>query len=149
MRPLPASAFSGAQIIPFMPRRAEAADPLALLSRLRRPARLLAAARLGVAGYDRARHLRRLLKAADLPGPRAALARLMAQEAEVDAARREGRADYDVARHLSLMIAALAEGRVLAAASPRTPLSAPPSASPSASLEQRPEDAPHHRLPGA
>ncbi len=132
MRPIPASAFQNAQIIPFVP-RSDGAELLARLSALSRPARLLSAARIGMGHYERRRDLRRILRQPDLPGPRAALARLLALEAEADATRRDGRADYDVARHLSLLIAALCEGRALV----------------SAGLEDRPEDAAHHCLPGA
>lgn len=131
MQPLPATAFEGATLIPFpaRPARAEAAADtgpqidtqtgaalVQTLMRLRRPRGLIGAARIGMAGYDRRRALPRLLRQPDLPGPRAALARLLALEAECETARREGRADHDVLRHLDLMIAALAEGRALALA---------------------------------
>lgn len=83
---------------------------------MRRPRLLVRAARLGLAGWNRRRDLRRLLKSDELPPPAAALARLRAEELQLDAIRREGRADYDVHRHIMLLIAILAES---AEAAPR------------------------------
>lgn len=120
MQHIPAAAFDGATLIAFPPRPAPAPDEgaalVATLMRLRRPRGLIGAARLGMSCYDRRRALPRLLRQPDVPGPRAALARLLALEAECETARREGRADHDVIRHLDLLIAALAEGRALALA---------------------------------
>ncbi len=113
----PAEAFSRGTLVSLPSMRAsQGDDPLAALVRLRRPRTLLQAARLGMALYDRRRTLPRLLRSPDLPGPRAALTRLLALEAECETARHEGRADHDLLRHLDLLIAALCEGRSLAEA---------------------------------
>ncbi len=77
--------------------------------RLRRPKLLVSAARAGLPGWNRRRHLRRLLKSDVLPAPGAALDRLHAEEARLDAARRDGHAEYDMQRHIMVLIAILAE----------------------------------------
>ncbi len=76
---------------------------------MRRPRLLVRAARAGLAGWNRRRDLRRLLKCDETPLTGAALIRLRAEEELLDGIRREGRADYDVHRHIMLLIAILAE----------------------------------------
>lgn len=90
-------------------------------SQVRRPRLLVRAARAGLAGWNRRRDLRRLLKCEELPMAGAALTRLRAEEEHMDTVRREGSADYDVHRHILLLIAILAE---TAEAAPR-PVAAP------------------------
>ncbi|MDS9468507.1 DUF6477 family protein [Paracoccus sp. MBLB3053] len=82
---------------------------------LRRPRLLVQAARAGQSGYSRKRDLRRILKSDELPAPGAALCALKDQEERLDLARREAKADYDLSRHILLLIAIIAEQRLLAA----------------------------------
>jgi hypothetical protein len=88
-----------------------------LLSSLRRPRLLVRAARLGLCDYNRTRDLRRLMRASQIPGPESALTQLIAEEALLDADRRAGGASYSIARHIDLLIAMMAEARIL----PRAP----------------------------
>lgn len=85
---------------------------------LRRPAALVRAAVAGQARWRRERDLRRLLRSETLPAPGHALPRLRAEEDRMNAARQEGAADYDLHQHVLLMIAVLAESRLLPAAAP-------------------------------
>lgn len=89
---------------------------------LSRPRTLVAAARAGQSGWRRGRDLRRLLRADDLPRPAQALERLKDEEARQNEARLQDQADYDMRRHVLLLIAILAETRLLRArqASPVT-----------------------------
>ncbi|MFB2593478.1 DUF6477 family protein [Paracoccus sp. p4-l81] len=108
--------FQSATIVAFpapAPKADVAAGLVAELMALRRPRKLIGAARLGMAYYDRRRVLARLTGLPALPGPVLALTRLLAAEAAIETARREGRADYDLRRHLELLIAALSEGRAI------------------------------------
>ena len=95
-------------VIAFEPR---ASQPL-----LRRPRLLVQAARAGLAGWNRDRDLKRVLKCENVPKPGAALTRLHGEEARLDTARRENRAEYDLHRHIMVLIAILAE---TAAAAPQ------------------------------
>ena len=91
-----------------------------MLARLRRPALLVRAARIGAARYDRAVHLPRWLRGTDLPAAsekRAAhgvLSALLQIEARMNDARRTGAAGYLVADHVDLLIAILGEARLSA-----------------------------------
>jgi len=78
----------------------------------RRPRLLIAAARLGLADYRRARDLPRLLRGAE--GSQDAVARLEELEADAEAARRAGSPLWNGARHVELLIALLAERRLRA-----------------------------------
>lgn len=83
---------------------------------LRRPRLLISAARHGLQDYRRDRDLRRLLPdRAQSPNqaPGDALPRLIAAEAEIEETRRSGSAGYDLARHIELLIAMLAEARIV------------------------------------
>lgn len=82
-----------------------------LLAQLRRPRLLIRAARFGIVDYRRERDLRRLVEA-PLP-PDRALPRLIDEEERLEHSRREGRADYSVARHIEVLIALMAEVRLL------------------------------------
>ncbi|WP_417807648.1 DUF6477 family protein [Thioclava sp.] len=87
------------------------------LEALRRPPLLVRAARFGVQDYSRKRDLKRLLHTSDLPRPGAALFQLIDLEAEQDALRRAGEATYILTRQIDLLIAIMAEARLL----PRAP----------------------------
>lgn len=88
-------------------------DLSATLAKLRRPHLLIRAARFGMNDYDRKRDLRRLIRADAPPSPERALDRLMAEEAEIEDVRRAKTAGYSVARHVELLIAIMAEARLL------------------------------------
>jgi hypothetical protein len=88
----------------------------AAVSALRRPMLLVRAARFGLTDYRRDRDLRRLLPAAPLPSPEAAVDRLLAAEQDAEARRREGSATYSVATHVELLVALIAEARLMARA---------------------------------
>lgn len=83
------------------------------LARLRRPRLLISAARFGLADYDRSRDLRRIFRASAAPGPAAALARLIDEEADLEATRRAGGATYSIARHVDVLIALMGEAQSL------------------------------------
>lgn len=84
-----------------------------MLAALRRPRLLIRAARCGQGDYNRARDLRRLMRLAQVPTPEAALRALIAEEAALETHRREGSAGYNLARHIELLIAMMAEARLL------------------------------------
>lgn len=83
------------------------------LARLRRPRLLVSAARFGMAAYDRASALPRLLAGpTPLPGE-GALAALTEIEDAHDAARRAGSTTYSIAAHVEALTALMAEARLL------------------------------------
>ena len=84
---------------------------LALSEELRRPRLLMRAARIGLQDYRRDRDLRRLI-AQELP-PDRALPRLIEVEQTLEETRRKGDAAYSVNRHVDVLIALLAEARML------------------------------------
>lgn len=88
-------------------------NPLRELADLRRPRLMIRAARLGVDDYRRDRDLRRLLGVNLMPAPAEALPALLAAEAEVETVRRDRGRNYSIARHVELLIAMLAEARLL------------------------------------
>lgn len=83
------------------------------LSTIRRPRLLVAAARHGLLDYSRTRHLKRVLYTGTVPTPGAASMRLMEIESAHNNARLEGCATYSVARHVDVLIALMAEARLL------------------------------------
>lgn len=88
-------------------------DFTVLLASLRRPRLLIRAARFGLEQYDRARDLKRVISSVTLPPPEQALTRLIECEAELEATRKTGDASYSVARHVDVLIALMAEARLL------------------------------------
>ena len=82
---------------------------------LKRPATLVRAAVAGQTHWRRDRDLRRVLHSDSVPTAGAALPRLRAEEDRMNTARQEGAADYDLHQHVLLMIAILAESRVVPA----------------------------------
>lgn len=88
-------------------------DLLTAIASLRRPRILVRAARSGLGDYDRPRDLRRLIRDGDLPGPDAALRRLLAEEDRLEETRRSGDASYSMTRHIEVMIAMMAESTAL------------------------------------
>ena len=91
-------------------------DIISMLSALHRPRLMMRAARIGAEEYRRNTHLPRLLGYGVLPGHGAALIRLMEIEADLETARKASDASYSLVRHLDILIAMVAEARVLKAA---------------------------------
>lgn len=83
------------------------------LQRMSRPRLLIRAARSGLGQYSRARDLARILRGPAPVSPTAALDALMECEAEVEQRRKAADASYDIARHVEILIALMAEARLL------------------------------------
>ncbi len=89
-------------------------DITTLLANLRRPPRLLIrAARFGLTDYNRDRDLKRVMKVTRAPSPAKAVDGLIETEARMEATRQAGDASYSVARHVEVLIALMAEARLL------------------------------------
>ena len=88
-------------------------DILTMLGALHRPALLMRAARIGAAEYRRNAHLPRLLGYGVLPRHGEALIKLMEIEEAMEDQRTNGDAAYSLLRHLDILIAMVAEARVL------------------------------------
>ncbi|MGL4236039.1 DUF6477 family protein [Tabrizicola sp.] len=86
-------------------------DCRTLLATLRRPRLLMRAARYGLGEYRRERDLRRFVQAAASPEDN--VFSLISVEAKLEATRIAGDAAYSVARHIEVLIALLAEARLL------------------------------------
>lgn len=95
-------------------------DVLELLDSLRRPKLLIRAARFGLDDYSRERDLCRLMRRPACPNPRIAVERLIEVEAELEDTRQNGGFGYSPARHVEVLIALIAEARLL----PRAPTDA-------------------------
>lgn len=91
-------------------------DFVGVLNSLRRPRLLIRAARFGLREYNRDRDLRRLVQSETLPTPTVAIPTLIAEEQRIEATRRAHDAAYSPARHVELLVALIAEIRLL----PRT-----------------------------
>ncbi|SNX73309.1 hypothetical protein SAMN05878503_11528 [Cereibacter ovatus] len=83
-----------------------------LLAEIRRPRLLMRAARLGLCDYRRERDLRRLV--GEQQAERA-VTRLLAEEQRLEDRRRAGDATYSVAHHVEVLIALMAEVRLIGA----------------------------------
>ena len=83
------------------------------LDALRRPRLLVRAARLGVADFNRDRDLARLVGGMRAPTPERAVQQLMEHETQIEETRRAGDAAYSVSRHVEILIALMAEARLL------------------------------------
>ena len=83
------------------------------LSQLRRPRLLVRAARHGLQDYRRDRDLARLIRTSTSLPPGAALEALFETEELLEATRRAGDANYSIARHIDVLIAMMAEARLL------------------------------------
>lgn len=88
-------------------------DILSRLHQLHRPRLMMRAARIGAQDYRRATHLPRLLGYGVLPRHGAAVLRLMEIEAQLNDQRRSEDASYSLVRHIDVLIAIVAEARVL------------------------------------
>lgn len=86
-------------------------DFSALIANLRRPRLLIRAARFGLQDYHRDRDLRRILGA---PGPAERnVPQLLAEEERLEHIRKTDDLNYPVARHIEVLVALLAEIRLL------------------------------------
>ena len=83
------------------------------ISAIHRPKLLIRAARLGVGEYRRDRDLRRVLRLSTLPTVERAVARLIDEESSLEEGRASGSASYSAVRHVEVMIALMAEARLL------------------------------------
>jgi len=90
-------------------------DLMTMLKSLHRPRLLVRAARFGLADYSRERDLRRIMKESGLPSPGRALMSLMSEERHLEDKRKTGDAAYSIARHVEILIALMAEARLLRA----------------------------------
>jgi hypothetical protein len=88
-------------------------DLIQSIRNLRRPKLLIRAAHFGLADYSRTRDLARLTGLGTVPSPERAVTRLLADETEADALRRNGDASYSLRRHIELLVALIAEARLL------------------------------------
>lgn len=82
-----------------------------LLANLRRPRLLMHAARFGLGDYRRDRDLRRLVTCRLTPEE--TVPSLMTLEADLEASRTAGATAYSAARHIDVLVALLAEARLL------------------------------------
>lgn len=88
-------------------------DLLQMLADLKRPQLLIRAARAGLADYNRPRDLKRLMRGQTIPNPDKAMIRLLAEEEQIEATRLRGESGYSFARHIDILIALIAEARLL------------------------------------
>jgi len=92
--------------------------PATLLAHIRRPRLLIRAARFGIAEYRRDRDLKRLLKLDRLAGSASLFDRLVSEEEQLETARKSGDAAYSVTRHIEMLVALMAEARLLRSQTP-------------------------------
>ena len=90
-------------------------DLMTMLKSLHRPRLLIRAARFGLANYSRERDLRRIMKESGLPSPGRAVMSLMSEERQLEEKRQTGDAAYSITRHVEILIALMAEARLLRA----------------------------------
>lgn len=86
-------------------------DFRAILANLRRPSLLIRAARFGMADYHRERDLKRLLGASTTA--ERSVTQLLAEEARLEQIRCQGDSGYPIARHIEVLVALMAEVRLL------------------------------------
>lgn len=82
-----------------------------VLANLRRPRLLMHAVRFGLGDYCRDRDLRRLVNCGLSPDK--TVPSLMILEADIEASRMAGETAYSAARHIDVLVALLAEARLL------------------------------------
>jgi hypothetical protein len=82
-----------------------------ILANLRRPRLLMRAARFGLEDYSRDRDLRRLVRCQHTPDQ--TVPTLLDEEERLEQTRLRGDASYSVARHVDVLVALLAEARLL------------------------------------
>lgn len=87
-------------------------DFTARLANLRRPRLLLNAARFGLGDYRRERDLKRLIGTPT--SPEATVDRLLHEEGKLEENRKCGDMGYSITHHIEVLIALLAESRLIA-----------------------------------
>ncbi|MDF3413680.1 hypothetical protein HKX54_04360 [Sulfitobacter sp. M57] len=102
-------------------------DVLTMLNTLHRPRLMMRAARIGAEEYRRSAHLPRLLGYGTLPRHGAVLLKLMDIEATLEEQRIGSDGSYSLIRHLDVLIAMVAEARVLQRLQAPTPPQGPAS----------------------
>jgi hypothetical protein len=90
-------------------------DILGRVEGLKRPPLLVRAARFGLDDYNRAGQLPRLLRSLTLPRSGEAILRLLDIEAALEDLRIDRAAEYSIARHVEVIVALMAEARLLRA----------------------------------
>ena len=95
-------------------------DVISYVSQLNRPRLLVRPARIGAQEYRRNVHLPRLLGGTALPRSGEALLRLSEIEVELNAKRVAEDAGCSLPRHVEILIAMVAEARLLRAASAKS-----------------------------
>ena len=85
------------------------------VSGLRRPPLLICAARAGTGLYDRHRDLKRLIRISATPAPNRSVTLLLEAEADLEEARKTKSLSYNLMRHIEVLIAVIAETRLLTA----------------------------------
>lgn len=88
-------------------------DLIQILANIHRPRLLIRAARFGIEEYCRERDLKRLTGADTLPSPVRAISNLIEKEALIETTRKSGDAAYRVSKHVEVLIALMAEARLL------------------------------------
>ncbi|MCY4181182.1 MAG: DUF6477 family protein [Litoreibacter sp.] len=83
------------------------------LATLRRPRLLVRAARHGISDYNRKRDLTRLTGQNPTKSTRAIIEGLIVQEGQLEETRRAGDAAYRPSKHIELLVALIAECRLL------------------------------------
>ena len=96
-------------------------DFLTSLASLRRPKLLIRAAQAGLRDYNRSRDLARVLRVNGVPAAERALGALVTEEQHCEERRRAGEASYSFSRHIELLVAMMAEARLLPHAAPEGP----------------------------
>lgn len=90
-------------------------DIFSYLSTLNRPRLLVRAARIGADEYRRDIHLQRLIRFSKMPRNGEALMKLSQIESELNARRIAQDAGYSFAKHVDVLIAIVAEARLMRA----------------------------------
>jgi hypothetical protein len=88
-------------------------DLLSSVAGLRRPRTLIQAARHGLDDYSRTRDLVRVMRTETPPSPDRAVAQLLDEEERIEDRRLSGDASYSITRHIEVLIAMMAEARLL------------------------------------
>ncbi|MGR3662019.1 MAG: DUF6477 family protein [Paracoccaceae bacterium] len=88
-------------------------DLIQILANIHRPRLLIRAARFGLEDYRRERDLKRLTHSNTLPSPVSAVSQLIAEEERQEDIRKSGDVSYRVSKHVEVLIALMAEARLL------------------------------------
>lgn len=84
-----------------------------ILHNIRRPRLLMRAARFGQVDYDRRRDLKRVLGRTSKSNTQQIISGLIEKESQLEETRIAGEANYSIARHVEVLIALMAEARLV------------------------------------